>query len=45
MIDHVGFIAVAYALSIAVIGGMIGAIVYEHRRLKRELARFEDRDS
>ncbi|MDB5543786.1 MAG: hypothetical protein JWO64_935 [Hyphomicrobiales bacterium] len=45
MIAHVGFIAVAYGLSIAVIGGMIGAIVYEHRRLRRELSRFEDRDS
>jgi ABC-type nitrate/sulfonate/bicarbonate transport system permease component len=28
-----------------VIAGMIGAIVFEHRRLRRELSRFEDRDA
>ena len=42
MIDHVGFIAFSYALAALVIGGMIGAIVYEHRRLRRALSRFED---
>lgn len=45
MIAHAGFIAVAYGLSFVVIGGMIGAIVLEHRRLRRELSRFEDRNS
>jgi heme exporter protein CcmD len=44
MIAHAGFIAVAYGIAISVIGGMIGAIVYEHRRLRRELSRFEDRN-
>jgi heme exporter protein CcmD len=44
MIAHLGFIAFAYGFSIVVIGGMIGAVVYEHRRLRRELSRFEDRD-
>ena len=45
MIDHLGFIVVAYALSVAVIGGMIAAVMLEHRRLKRELSRFEDRET
>ena len=29
----------------AVIAGMIGTVVYEHRRLRRELSRFEDHDA
>jgi heme exporter protein CcmD len=45
VIAHFGFIAIAYGLATAVIGGMIGAVIYEHRRLRRELSRFEDRDS
>ena len=45
MITHFGYIAIAYALTVAVIGGMIGAAVLENRRLKRELSRFEDRDA
>jgi heme exporter protein CcmD len=45
VIDHLGFIAVSYALAVLVIGGMIGTVVLEHRRLKRELSRFEDRDA
>lgn len=45
MIAHLGYIVFAYGLTAAVIGGMIGAVVLEQRRLKRELARFEDRQS
>jgi heme exporter protein CcmD len=45
MIAHFGFIAVSYALAFAVIAGMIGTVVYEHRRLRRELSRFEDHDA
>jgi heme exporter protein CcmD len=45
LINHLGYIALSYALAVAVIGGMIGAVVLEHRRLKRELSRFEDRDA
>ncbi len=45
MIDHLGFIAMSYALAFIVIAGMIGAVVIEHRRLRRELSRFEDRDA
>ncbi len=45
MIAHFGYIAIAYALAAVVIGGMIGAVVLENRRLKRELSRFEDHDA
>ncbi|MDB5642515.1 MAG: hypothetical protein JWN07_1832 [Hyphomicrobiales bacterium] len=45
MTTHFGFIAFSYALAAVVIGGMIGVIVTEHRRLRRELSRFEDRDA
>jgi len=45
VIDHLGFIVVSYALAFVVIAGMIGAIVFEHRRLRRELSLFEDRDA
>jgi heme exporter protein CcmD len=45
VIDHLGFIAVSYALAFIVIAGMIGTIVLEHRRLRRELSRFEDREA
>ena len=45
LINHLGFIATSYALAFAVIAGMIGAIVLEYRRLRRELSRFEDHDA
>ncbi|MFM2444715.1 MAG: hypothetical protein RJB09_1901 [Pseudomonadota bacterium] len=45
MIKHLGFIAASYALAFVVIAGMIGAIVLEYRRLRRELSRFEDHDA
>jgi len=45
LINHLGFIATSYALAFVVIAGMIGAIVLEYRRLRRELSRFEDHDA
>jgi heme exporter protein CcmD len=45
MIAHLGFIVFAYALAFAVIGAMIGAVLLDHRRLRRDLSRFEARDS
>jgi heme exporter protein CcmD len=38
---HFAFVVAAYALAMAVIGGMIAAIAFDYRRLKRELALVE----
>ena len=37
--DHAGFILAAFGLAAVAIGAMIGAIVLDHRSLKRALAR------
>jgi heme exporter protein CcmD len=37
---HFGFILAAYAVTFVVVAGMIGAIVLDHRALRRALARF-----
>lgn len=42
-VAHLGFIVASYVLFVLVVGGMVAAIVLEHRRLTRELARFESR--
>lgn len=35
---HLGFILASYVITLAVIGGLVFAIWFEHRRLKREIA-------
>ena len=37
---HFGFILAAYAVTFVVVLGMIGAILLDHRALRRELERF-----
>ncbi|MEW5425055.1 heme exporter protein CcmD [Amorphus sp. 3PC139-8] len=40
---HLGFIVAAYAVTVAVIAVLIGWILLDGRRLKRQLARLEAR--
>ncbi len=35
---HFGFFVAAFVLALAVIGGMIAAVAFEYRRLRRALA-------
>jgi heme exporter protein CcmD len=42
---HFGFILAAYSVTIAVVVGMIGAIVLDHRALKRALEKLGSRGS
>lgn len=42
-IDHLGFIVAAYAVTIVVLAVLIGWIVLDGRRLRRQLARLEKR--
>jgi heme exporter protein CcmD len=42
-VDHLGFIVAAYALAVAAIAAMIGGVLLEHRRLRRDLSRFDAR--
>jgi heme exporter protein CcmD len=44
MNDHAGFIVAAYAITAIAIVGMIAAILYDQRALKKALARFPARD-
>ena len=37
--DHAGFILAAFATTFVVVAGMIGAIVRDHRALRRALTR------
>jgi heme exporter protein CcmD len=37
---HFGFILAAYAVTVATVLGMIGAIILDHRALRRALERF-----
>ncbi|WP_457798372.1 heme exporter protein CcmD [Methylocystis sp. S23] len=39
MSEHVGFVALAYAIAFLTIGGMAARILLDYRRLKAELAR------
>ena len=43
--SHAGFILAAYAITAIVALAMIGAIVLDHRALKKALAAFPARDS
>ena len=40
-IPHIGFIVAAYLVTAAAIVAMIGAIVFDYRRLSRALSRLE----
>ena len=42
---HFAYIFSAYAIAAVVLAGMVVAIVLEHRRLRRELARLGDERS
>jgi len=42
-VDHLGFIVAAYAVTVVVLGALIGWIVLEGRSLRRQLARLEKR--
>jgi Heme exporter protein D (CcmD) len=39
---HIGFVIAAYAIATAVIGAMIGSVVFEYRRLTAELGAATD---
>ena len=41
--QHFGFILAAYAVTVVVVLGMIGAIVLDHRALRRALEKFGPR--
>lgn len=41
MSGHWTFIALAYGVTVLVIGAAAGRIVFEHRRLRAELARLQ----
>ena len=41
--SHAGYIAAAYLAVLIVIGGLVLAILLDHRRQKRALAALEDR--
>lgn len=41
--EHAGFIIAAYAVTVAVILGVIGWTLFDHARLKRALQRFPAR--
>jgi heme exporter protein CcmD len=43
MASHTGFIVAAFALSAAVVAGMILVLMVDYRTLRRDLARFPDR--
>ena len=43
-VPHVGFILAAYAITALTLVGMIGALVLDHRALRRDLARMRDRE-
>ncbi|MGX1308631.1 heme exporter protein CcmD [Amorphus suaedae] len=42
-VDHLGFIVAAYAVTIIVLAVLIVWIVWDGRRLRRQLARLEER--
>ncbi len=44
MSEHAGFVALAYGVAVLTIGGMAARIIFEYRRLKAALSRFEGRD-
>jgi len=41
---HTPFILASYALTFLVLAGLIGAIIYDHLRLKKSLTRFPARE-
>ena len=43
MSDHAAFIIAAFLIAGAVVAVMLGAIILDHRSLKRELAKFPPR--
>jgi len=44
MSDHAAFILAAFLIAGAVVAVMLGAILLDHRSLKRALAKFPPRD-
>ena len=44
MMTHSGFILAAYVLTTIVVVGLFGAIVMDHRALRRSLAKFPPRE-
>lgn len=42
-IEHLGFIVAAYAVTIVVLAALLAWIIADGRRLKRQLARLEER--
>ena len=43
MSDHAAFILAAFLIAGAVVAVMLGAIILDHRNLKRDLAKFPPR--
>ena len=43
MSDHAEFIIAAFVISGAIVAAMLGAIILDHRRLTRALAKFPPR--
>ncbi len=43
MSAHLGFIVAAYTVTAAIVIGMVAALVFDHRTLRKTLARFPAR--
>ena len=42
-VAHAGYIIASYVICVAIVGGLVLATWLDHRRLKRELAQFDER--